>query len=389
MYVRKNFDPERRITPSLSTTDTEKSNRGLWFLLAVPFLYFVIGTSSNASEVKPKVLLFSPIDVGYLNETLIMRGNDFGFRGVMLAYIGEWWSKPDELLKHERSLKRLTTIGASCGLDSNFIKVALGYRTIPEWDDDSGWDRVTRTIGMIASLARRTGIRGLAIDTENYDTKLWWASSIRFKAAQRESWRGLVRERGTQVMRKILSAYPEAEIVLLQEGGFWWHERQDKFYELWIDFFNGLASLRPKQGIVLGTESTYSIINANAMGARALEIEQSMLRNVQDPDYWRAHGSVAIGMWPIGKTYEDKSARYSLHDFKQQFSEAVKHSSRYVWIYGHGSAWYQMSSEDIERYNGESHSLWGLPYLQIPTIPDLDLYRKIFASNAVSVCIEH
>lgn len=362
------------------------ANRSLWTLFFAMLLSMSPGDSWCASDSRPKVLIFSAIDVDYLNDTLVDRGNAFGVNGFMLAYIGEWWSHETDLASNERRLKRLSELGTRCGLNNNFIKVALGYRAVPQWDDEDGWTGVERNIGAIAALARRTGLKGLAIDTENYDTKVWEAHPLRFKRTKKDDWRGLVRKRGAQLMHAIVSAYPDAETLLLQEGAYWWFQRRDEFYELWIDFYDGLASVRPAAGVVVATESTYSLTKAAEIRARVAEIRDSMSQHVQDGDYWKDHGSLAIGMWPVGKAYDDKSARYSVGAFEQQFDAATHLSSRYVWIYGHGAAWWQMTPEQLGGYARDAHWIWGAQYQAIPTIPLLDQYRRVFAPITVPTC---
>jgi hypothetical protein len=355
------------------------------WLLAVVLSWSAVETRS-APQSKPKVLMFSAIDVDYLNDKLARRGNVLGVNGFMLAYIGEWWSREADLSKNAERLKRLTKLGTTCGIDSNFIKVALGYREIPQWDDEEAWAQVAKNFGAIAALARRTGLKGLAIDTENYDTKVWLAEPLRFKRASKDTWHAFVRKRGTQVMQAIISAYPGAETILLQEGAYWWYQRRERSYELWLEFYNGLASARPTGGLVVATESTYSQTSATDIRAKAREIRDSMSQHVQDRNYWNEYGSVAIGVWPLGKSYDDKSARYSVADFMQQFNAAAELSKRYVWIYGHGAAWWQVTEDEIKRYADESHWIWGPKYQAAPTIPALDQYRQVFAPSTVPVC---
>jgi hypothetical protein len=356
----------------------------LVFAIASPA---TLGETWTTAQVRPKVLLFSAIDVDYLNDTLARRGNVFGVDGFMLAYIGDWWSQDSEISKNENRLARLTALGSKCGIDSNFLKVALGYRVIPEWEDENSWAQIERNIGAIAALAQRTGLKGLAIDTENYRNNLWADRSLLSKQTNKSQARALVRKRGAQLMHAISAAHPSAVIILLQEGAFWWYQRRDKSYEFWMDFYNGLASVRPEGGLVIGTESTYSLTNRRDIDERITELREIMLQHAEDRNYWKARGSVAIGMWPVGKEYDDKSARYPVAAFQQQFNAATDLSERYVWIYGHGSAWWQLPREQIQRYSRESHWIWGPEHQALPTVSNLDEYRRVFAIRKISPCV--
>ncbi len=342
--------------------------------------------SLGAPQSRPKVLLFSAIDVNYLNDSLAQKGNVFGINGFLLAYIADWWSRDEDLSRSERALRRLSDIGTQCGVDSNFINVTLDSRELPKWDDDKAWAQVSRNLGAVAALARRTGLKGMAIDTENYHTKIWIAQPNRFERATKDKWRALVRARGAQVMHAIISEHPGIETVLLQEGAFWWYQRKDKSYEFWIDFYDGLSSMRPAGGLILATESTYSQTAATDIRVRSVEIGNGMLQNVQDRSYWKDHGSLAIGLWPLGKAYDDKSARYSVVAFTEQFNAAARFSERYVWIYGHGAAWWQMTEDEIKSAMRESRWIWGPRYQALPTIPELEQYRRVFAPSDIPTC---
>jgi hypothetical protein len=346
-----------------------------------------LAETSTTAQVRPKVLLFSAIDVDYLNDTLARRGNVFGVDGFMLAYIGDWWSQDSEISKNENRLARLTALGSKCGIDSNFLKVALGYRVIPEWEDENGWAQIERNIAAIAALAQRTGLKGLAIDTENYRNQLWADRSLFSKQTNKSQTRALVRKRGAQLMQAISTAHPSATTILLQEGAFWWYQRREKSYEFWMDFYNGLASVRPEGGLVIGSESTYSLTEPRDISARVTELRETMLQHAEDRAYWQGRGSVAVGMWPVGKAYDDKAARYPVAAFQQQFNAASDLSERYVWIYGHGSAWWQLTRDEIHRYTRQSHWIWGPEHQAIPTVPTLDEYRRVFAPQNISPCV--
>jgi hypothetical protein len=52
-----------------------------------------------------------------------------------------------------------------------------------------------------------------------------------------------------------------------------------------------------------------------------------------------ANFSIAPGLWPLGPTAKDKSARFSPAEFRQRLQVAFDTSKQYVWIYGSSSAW--------------------------------------------------
>ena len=48
---------------------------------------------------------------------------------------------------------------------------------------------------------------------------------------------------------------------------------------------------------------------------------------------------IAPGIWPLGKSYTDKTARSTPAQFRERLRAAAQVAPPYVWIYGHGSAW--------------------------------------------------
>ena len=66
---------------------------------------------------------------------------------------------------------------------------------------------------------------------------------------------------------------------------------------------------------------------------------------------WLSQGSLAIGMRPLGVDYVNKAARYTAAVFKAQLAQAKAVSGPYVWVYSHGSAWWQMTQAEVDQYS--------------------------------------
>ncbi len=323
---------------------------------------------------KPKVLLFSSIDGQYLADNLEYWGNDVGANGFMLSYVAEWWSTKNEIFKNLDLLHKINMKGRQYNIDSNFIKIALGYRELPPWTDEPGWKRIIDNFRNIATLIRQSGTRGIAIDTEKYSaSSLFNPNSDRFKSVKRDILKAKVYERGRQIMQAITEAYPDIEVILLAEGQFAW-ENNNKEYEMWIDFYKGVESVKNNQGIILAIESTYSITDQVKLTNIYNRIQASMSNAVNDHKFWQEKCSLAIGMWPLGKEYTNKAARYSPSAFKGQFLQAVALSPKYVWIYGCGAAWFQLKGEEVDKYTKDGKRIWGKECQILPTDPSIDEY---------------
>jgi hypothetical protein len=302
-------------------------------------------------------------------------GNDVGINGFMLAYVADWWSTKIEIYKNLDLLVKINSKGQQYGIDSNFIKIALGYRELPLWTDEKAWEQITDNFRNIAALVKASGSKGIAIDTEKYSSfSLYNSNSERFRSIKKDILKAMVYKRARQIMQAITEEYPAIEVILLPEG----HEDPSKEYEMWIDFYRGLESVKNNQGIILAIESTYSITDPIKLTNTYNKLTASMLSiAVIDQKFWKEKCSLAIGMWPLGKEYNNKVARYSPAFFKRQFSQAAFLSPKYVWIYGHGASWYYLKEEDVKKYTKDGKWIWAKEYQILPTDANINEYYSI------------
>jgi hypothetical protein len=135
-------------------------------------------------------------------------------------------------------------------------------------------------------------------------------------------------------------------------------------YGLSVPFLRGLLSV-PWSQVVIAIERTYDGKRIAASSTETLHrYEMFIRRDALAPQNF----SVAPGLWPLGKSYQDKSARFSASDFAQHLRDAMTSTTTYVWIYGFGSAW---------QSDG--------PYGQGPTVHDLSNYAQAL-SEAKRMC---
>ena len=352
-----------------------------WLLILFPLLA-VSGNLENATPAsKPKVLLFSAVDSRYLADSLPFWGNDVGVNGFILSYIADWWSPKSEIFKNADVLKTINTQGRQYDIDSNFIKVALGYKELPLWTDDQAWAEVIDNVKNIAELIKKTGTKGIALDTEPYKVSLFDTKALRFGSANRDVLKAKVYQRGRETMQALTEVFPDIEVIVLPEGAFYWFNPdagpKPGAYELWIDYFNGMLSVKNNKGIVVAGERTYNIRDGNSLKRVSDLINASMMQHVENPVFWNEHCSVALGMWPLGKEYDNKAAKMSPLEFRRQFSQAAKLSPKYIWIYGHGSSWFQLKPSDVDKYTRGGRGIWGKDYQILPTDPDIDEYYSV------------
>jgi hypothetical protein len=330
---------------------------------------------------KPKVLLFSAIDGEYLADSLEHWGNDVGVNGFMMANVADWWSTKNEIFKNLDLLKKINAQGQQYNIDSNFIKIALGHSQLPLWTDDKAWAGVLDNVKNIAELIKQSGTKGIALDTEPYEASLFDTKAVRFKSTNRDILKAKVYQRGKEIMQALTGVFPDIEVIILPEGSFYWFNPDQgsvaSAYELWIDFFNGMASVKNKKGIVVAGERTFHVTDRNSLNKVYNMINNTMIEHVEDPVFWKERCSIALGMWPLGKEYDNKAAHYSPLVFKEQFSQAVTLSPKYVWIYGHGASWFQLKREEAEKYTKGGRLIWGKEYQILPTDPNINEYYSI------------
>ncbi len=349
-------------------------------LLAFPTMALT-GLAHASPNGKPEVLLFTTVDKQYLADSLEFWGNNVGVNGFMLAYVAEWYSTKNEVYSNLDVLKRINARGRPFGVDSNFIKVALGYGQLPVWTDDKAWAGVIDNFRNIADLAKLSGTKGIALDTEPYGTALFDSGAARFAPAGREVLRATVYQRGKEIMQALSAVFPDIEVIILPEGAFYafnaGQEANASTYELWIDFFNGMASVKNKTGIVVAVEATYSALDKDTIKKIYDLSDSTMIAHVADQVFWRDKCSIALGMFPLGKAYDNKAARYSSDVFKNQLWEMARLSPKYVWIYDHGTAWFQLKAQDADRYTKGGRWIWEKRYQVLPTDPNIDEYYAV------------
>src|SRR5215470_13875709 len=112
-------------------------------------------SASAAAMSKPKVLFFSAVDGQYLADSLEYWGNEVGANGFILSYVAEWWSTKDQIFNNLDLLKKINEKGPQYGIDSNFIKIALGYSELPLWTDEQAWRQITDNFRNIATLIKQ------------------------------------------------------------------------------------------------------------------------------------------------------------------------------------------------------------------------------------------
>jgi len=181
-------------------------------------------------------------------------------------------------------------------------------------------------------------------------------------------------------MQRMVEVAPGIEVMLLQEGHYHWDAKRLPDYELWIDFYNGLASVKSNGGIVIGAENSYGITDSAALETLYSTLNRSMQIKAADSAYWNAHGSIALGLYPLGVDYANKRSLYSPEKFSRQFEQATLLSPKYVWIYSHGAAWWQLTQAQVNKYS-QGYYMFNPKDQMLPTDPNIAEYYAVLGKG--------
>ncbi|MDE2225149.1 MAG: hypothetical protein KGJ46_07745 [Xanthomonadaceae bacterium] len=268
-------------------------------------------------------------------------GQTVGVQGFMINYVATDWqtdvgTDPDSGIW--KLLRRFQSIYSQHGVTDNFIKIGL-YRG-HDWHDAGQTAKATRNLAHAAALARYAGLKGLALDLEPY--KPTWGGSAGGPELAK-----LVESEGRRMGQAMHDAYPGMTLIVLpdvlreteheKKASSDWASTHHGGYQLSVAFVRGLLSV-PWSHVVIGTEFTYSA-HAERIVPYMREAAERYRDVVAPQGELKSTFSVAPGLWPLGPTARDKSARFSPAEFRQRLQVAFDASNQYVWIYGSGSAW--------------------------------------------------
>lgn len=299
-----------------------------WLLLALIALPKLVG----AHAACPKVLMFDGVDIQtQVNGERARYWASKGVQGFFLNRVMTTWqqdvgAEPDSAL-WQKSLEFQSEYARE-GVGDNFIKVAIWKKH--DWRDAAENARVALNFGHAAALAKFAGFDGMALDLEPY-VPIWGGAAGGPELAQ------VVRSEGRLIGLKMHTAFPDMTLVLVKDALYWSddHGGYHGGYGLAVPFLRGLLSVGFRR-VVVATELTYNDPDVGGIVRRILT-EYEKFRAI---NHFPIEGlSVAPGLWPLGRSYEDKSARVSPTEFARKLASALASVRDYVWIYGHGSAW--------------------------------------------------
>lgn len=301
----------------------------------------------------PKLLMFDGFDIRTQNnaQQAAYWGRTVGVQGFFLNSVMAHWQKDvgtDPGSPLWQDVAKFQSLYSKEGVTDNFIKVA-SYKS-HDWSSTQANQAAVTRLQHAAMLAKYAKLKGVALDLEPY-VPIWGGPAGGPDLA------ATVEQEGRAIGEAMHNAYPGMTLfvlpdaldqtqryaTLLQRFRSGVHamktaKKMPKYdrYELAVPFMRGLLSV-PWAHVVIGMEQTYSR-NADGIGS-SVQRTQADFAKLMGKSAASMHLSGAPGLWPLGPTRTNKSARESPGRFSDRLRAAYSAASQYVWIYGHGSAW--------------------------------------------------
>jgi hypothetical protein len=210
------------------------------------------------------------------------------------------------------------------------MKVAIWKRH--DWHDEEPNRQIVQNFGHAAELAKYADLKGLALDLEPY-VPIWAGEAGGLELS------GSVYRTATAIGKAMHNADPEMTLILLQDALYW--SAQSKGYHgdygLSRAFLSGLLSTGFKRVIVALEGPSYAV--ESSVAAFIDETRSEWATFMANKDLSVTDFLVAPGLWPLGHSYTDKSARMTVKQFSRALEKVDDSAEDYVWIYGFGSAW--------------------------------------------------
>ena len=371
-----------------------------------------------------KTLIFASVDPRYVAEHAGYFA-DIGVDGLMVCNVmstwhGDIWNvhprfapngeagrivgEGNPLFQMCREMNRRCS---DVGIDQNSLLVAVSY-PVPDWFDDEEWGALCERFRQCAIFARDAGFAGIAFDIE-YVSAAYLLDYEPYLAPgyPRDRMRNQARQRGDELVSAMLGEFPDMIFWQLPEGSHY-------YGPLAVDFTVGMVGAMARAnapgGYHLNIEGTYTVTHSLAILDRMHDVDATMRENLAtlaEPsalDYWERRGTISSGLWPLGYyraifdsvtgerlgfggkyetygdsvigSYADKSANFSVEEFRRQYATARMASRAYTWIYCHGSVLWELSPVEQERYEGN----W---VDSLPLAENLDEYVAVLREKAV------
>ena len=227
------------------------------------------------------------------------------------------------------------------------------------WTDDEAWDRAANNIGVLAHVAKLGGLKGLALDPEDYRplTEQYYRQP---NDPDYVTLRGIVRRRGSQFFKAIFDEYPDVTLF-----SFWLLSQERRYRrtddvksmesmlgDLWPSFLNGMFDAMPKDAkFVDGDEHAYKYQAGRGEFFATVCNQLVHVLPLVAPEHrvrYRSELCASFALYPDAFSNAMSPGQYwytppkdgsrETH-FRECLAEAFAAADEYVWLYGENGVW--------------------------------------------------
>ena len=252
--------------------------------------------------------------------------------------------------------------------------MALAFLIPPKrlaWTDDEAWRIAANNAGVLARVAKASGLKGLTLDHEDYSKQ----RQFRHKPSDPPlaETRRLARERGRQFFGALVRGFPDAKLLF-----YWmfteWRDvvrAQDvaaagetfKGGDLWPAFLNGLLDVAPDTvKYIDGNETTgyKTDVRKAAYREGAYETLRDVLPLVapENRDAYVRRVSVGFGIYLDSYTFPEDNwwafpalGGSRAASFRQNAIAASEVADDVIWVYGERGAWVDWDRKHTPKLN--------------------------------------
>ena len=231
-----------------------------------------------------------------------------------------------------------------------------------DWFDDHA--AVVNNARLAAQLARAGPCRGILLDTEQYEGKLF--DYAKQRDAKRRTWddyAAQARRRGREVMTAFQEGFPDLTVFLTFGPSLLWKQTEqgkkplaECRYGLLVPFLDGMIdAAKGRTRIVDGHEMSYGYRDADAFVQAHRAIQHDAANLAADRAAYHRAVSAGFGLWldydwrkKGWNTGDTEKNYFSPERFETSLRAAIEQSDEFVWIYTEKPRWWSEKGGAID-----------------------------------------
>ena len=271
----------------------------------------------------------------------------------------------------------------------NFLHTSMRPAKNMDWFNDEYWAAIANNYGIIARIARETGLTGFIFDPEEYAGKVWGV----YQGRDRAKAITIARKRGQQVGNAIFKEKPDVKILSLFFFSFGTYLYGDAEASILThSFFNGIMDVMPPEARILEGHEYFGYYakNKDCFAQLRYDVDNVFLCRVSANNYQKYRNQVQLAApFYLDSVTNNKNVCYKrllpeiesmprLDYIRQNLWNAMEASNEYVWCYSEEYAWWNKSHVARVKGNWETR-MPGLTAIwrELSEISALDLSKAV------------